>query len=109
MTLADGKIAVHSADNHRLLRQLPYDEVDSITYSRGFDPLWKAPEGPTRVTRAAGGKLAVFGIYVERDWVSLRTTNANFVVLRFDEEAQARRAVAALENRTGLRVERIRK
>jgi hypothetical protein len=55
------------------------------------------------VIRAQGGALGALGIFVARDWVSLRTasTAAHFVVLRFDSAAQARRAIAALEERTG--------
>jgi hypothetical protein len=60
-----------------------------------------------RVVRATNGTLGSFGIFVERDWVSVRTTNpdAEFVVLRFDDAVQARRIVAALEKRTRVRAD----
>ena len=51
--------------------------------------------------------FGALGILVVKDWVSLRTTKTKtqFVVLRFDDEVQARRAITALEDRTGRRAE----
>ena len=67
-------------------------------------PLWNGPAGPSRVARAGGG---VLGAFIERYWVSLRTTNATprFVVLRLEDEAGARRAIVALEERTDRRAD----
>jgi hypothetical protein len=97
------RISVKADDTHKLLHEVPYDQVVSISYSHGSDPLWTAPTGPKRVVHPTGGMLRALGIFIARDWVSLRTTNvtAEFVVLRFDNEAQARRALVALEQRTG--------
>src|SRR5205823_1423719 len=88
VVLADGKISVKANDNHRLLHEIAYDDLLSISYSRGFDPFWNAPTGPQRVTTASGGALDTLGIRAVRDGVSLRTTNAKapFLVLRFDNE-----------------------
>ena len=100
--LVDGKINVKAKDDDSLLYTLPFDEVLSISYSRGRDPLWSGPEGPTPVTRAGGG-LGIFR--GTRHWVSLRTrnTSARFVVLRLSNGARAKSAIAALEERTGRR------
>ena len=40
---------------------------------------------------------------MNRDWLSIHTANAaaEFVVLRFEDEPEAKRAMAALEERTG--------
>jgi hypothetical protein len=59
------------------------------------------------VVRTGGRVFGTLGILVVRDWVSLRIkkTEPQFVVLRFDDELQARRAVTALEDRTGRRAD----
>jgi hypothetical protein len=107
VALADGKITVRANDNRDVLYTVPYGQVFSISYSRGRDPLWTAPGGPTRVVRTGGRVFGTLGILVVRDWVSLRIkkTEPQFVVLRFDDELQARRAVTALEDRTGRRAD----
>jgi serine/threonine protein kinase len=85
------------------LYSVPYESVVAIHYSRGREPLWKSPQGPARVTRFDGGTLGKLGIFVERQWVSLQTdTDDRFVVLRFDDEV-VRKALKALEERTGRR------
>jgi len=101
--LADHKISVTADDNHRLLHEVPYDQVLSISYSHGFDPLWTGPKGLRRVAHATDGVLGALGIRSTRDSVSLRITNATVqvVVLRFDSEAQARQAITAFKKRTG--------
>ena len=96
-----------TTDSHSVLYNVRYDEVLSISYSHGRDPLWNAPAGPRRVARAGGGFL---GIFVEHDWISLHTTNARaeFVVLRLEDDRQTRRATAALAERTGRRAEPVK-
>ena len=101
VVLADGRITVTTDDEKRdELYSIPYDGVLSITYSRGRDPMWNSPQGPAPVARA-GGALGRMGIFVGREWVSLRTnTRHQFVALRFDD-VLVRRALLALEERTG--------
>jgi serine/threonine-protein kinase len=83
------------------LYSVPYDSVVAIHYSRGRDPMWKSAKGPARVTRFGGGTLGRLGIFVERQWVSVQTnTDDRFVILRFDDDV-VRRALRALEERTG--------
>jgi hypothetical protein len=98
--LVDGKINVKANDDDSLLFTLPFDGVLSISYSRGRDPLWNGPVGVTPVARAGGG-LGIFR--GTRHWVSLRIgdANAQFVVLRLGNDARAKSAIAALEERTG--------
>jgi len=107
--LADHRISIEADGTHRLLREVPDDQVLSISYSHGSDPLWIGPTGPKRVAHTSGGMWGALGIFIARDWVSLRTTHAKaeFVVLRFDTEAQARRAMAALEKQTGRTAEHV--
>jgi hypothetical protein len=105
VVLTDGTISVQPNDEDDLLHALPYEAVLSISYSRGRHPLWNAPAGPTPVVRAGRSVLGIFR--GARHWISLRTRdpNAQFVVLRLGNEAHARRAIIALEERTGRRAE----
>ena len=105
VVLSDGKINMQANDDRNTLPAVPYDQVLSISYSRGRDPLWNAPEGPAQVARVGGGLLGIFR--GERHWVSLRTKNTNgqFVVLRLGNDEQMRRAIVALEERTGRNAE----
>jgi serine/threonine protein kinase len=101
VVLIDKTIRVQPKDAETLLRQLPYDAVVSISYSRGRRPLWNTKEGPTPVLTL---RPAVFDLFRgDRYWVTIRTKNAKsrFLVLRLPDEMQARRAIDALEERTG--------
>lgn len=99
--LADGSVTVTAEDApNDVVHAVPYDGIVSISYSRGRDPLWNSPRGPIPVARGGGGALGIFrGV---RHWITLRTKDAKdlFVVLRFTNEVQAKRAIAALEVRT---------
>jgi serine/threonine-protein kinase len=108
VALADGMITVTADDDPEPpLYSVPYDRVMSVTYSRGRDPMWNSPQGPTPVARG-GGTLGRLGIIVARDWISLRTsTKDQFVALRF-EEVLVNRVLVALEERTGRAPELIR-
>ena len=102
LVLADGQLTVTATDDtrHRLY-SMPYDSVISISYSRGSDPMWNSPKGPARVARVGDGTLRQFGMSVQRHWISLRTNTENrFVILRVDD-AQVKRVLSALEERTG--------
>jgi hypothetical protein len=100
--LVDGRINVKATDDDSVLYSLPASAVLSISYSRGRDPFWEGPAGPTRVTRAGGG-LGIFR--GTRHWVSLRLkqADAEFLVLRLGNRERAQDAMAALEARTGRR------
>ena len=101
LTLADGNIIVTADDaTGRTLYEMPYESVISISYSRGRDPLWNSPQGPTPVTRV-GGTLGRMGFSINREWISLRTnTKDQFVSMRFDH-VLIRRVLLELEERTG--------
>ncbi len=101
VVLIDKTIRVQPKDAETLLRQLSYDAVVSISYSRGRRPLWNTKAGPTPVLTL---RPAVFDLFRgDRYWVSIRTKNPKspFLVLRLPDEMQARRAIDALEERTG--------
>jgi hypothetical protein len=107
LVLGEKGVRVASDDRRSTLHEVSYDHVRAISYSHGFDPMWTGPSGPTAVVRANNGTLGSLGIFVRRDWVSLRTTNpdAEFIVLRFDDEGRARRAVGVLEKRSRIRAD----
>jgi serine/threonine protein kinase len=107
LVLGEGRITVTpDLESEYPFYSIPYRSVISITYSRGRDPMWKAPEGPLPVTRG-GGTLGRIGIVVARNWISLRTnTQDQFVTMRFDEML-VRRVLLALEERTGRKPELI--
>jgi hypothetical protein len=105
VVLADGKITWRSEDDRRV-DTVAYHRVESMVYSRGRDPLWNGPAGATPVVRTSRGPFAALRLAPERDWLSLRVTDPRlqFVVLRFDDFAEARNALNALEKRIGLRI-----
>jgi serine/threonine protein kinase len=102
LVLAEGTATVTADDETGdQLHAVPYESVLSINYSRGADPMWSGPQGPAVVARAPVGALRLLGVSIERHWISLRTNTENrFVVLRV-EDAQVRRVLSALEERTG--------
>jgi predicted Ser/Thr protein kinase len=101
LVIANGKIVVTSElESEYPFHSIPYRSVVSISYSRGRDPLWNSPQGPSPVTRG-GGTLGRLGIVVARNWISLRTnTQEQFIAMRFNE-VLVRRVLLALEERTG--------
>jgi predicted Ser/Thr protein kinase len=101
LVLADGKVVVTPDDDTlHPLYSVPYENVISISYSRGRDPLWNSPAGPEPIIRGDGGVLRVFR--PERHWISLRTNIKNrFVILRFGD-VQVKNVLSALEERIGL-------
>jgi protein kinase-like protein len=87
VVLAGGKISVRASDDDKVLDTVPYDRVLSISYSRD------------------GGLMRLFrGV---RHVLTLRTRSATapVIVLRFANAADATRAIAALEERTGRKAE----
>ena len=105
VVVASDKITVQSAEDRKLLRAVPFDSLVSISYSRARNPLWNSPRGPAEVTRAGRGALGIFG--GSRYWLSLRVKSARnqFLVLRLTDEAQTKRVVRELEQRTGRRTD----
>jgi len=101
LVLSNGKVTVTpDIDSEYPLYSIPYESILSITYSHGRDPMWISPEGPAPIT-FGGGTLGRFGVFVSRDWISLRTTTKDqFIAMRFDE-VLVRRVLLALEERTG--------
>ena len=108
VVLANGRITWRAADDPKS-HAVAFDRVASMVYSHGRDPLWMGPGGPTPVVQGNRGPFSVFGLSRERDWVSLRLTESRlqFLVLRFDEAAEAKDAISALEERVGLPIERL--
>jgi protein kinase-like protein len=106
--MADGRITVVPNDDpQNPLRSVSYDDVISVTYSHGPDPIWNSPEGPTPVVRVRRSGLAMIGVLVERHWISLQIdAEDQFIVLRFSD-GLVDSVLAALEERTGRTAERV--
>lgn len=99
--LADGNLTVTAAAfPNDVVHRHAYGAIRSIAYSRSRHPLWISPAGPAPAAR--GGR--VLGIFPRsRLWVTLHSNDAadSLIVLRLENDAQAKRVVTALEERTG--------
>jgi serine/threonine protein kinase len=105
VALADGKIRVATdADGkQQVLHSVSYENIASISYSRGRDPVWMSPHGPATVARMGAGAFGIFRR--ERHWITLETSRkGHFVVLR-TSESTAGKVLAELEARTGRRAQ----
>ena len=97
--LADGRVTVAGeALPNEVVHEKAYEAIRAIDYSKSHHPLWRSPEGPAQAARA--GKVGVFPR--TRHWITLRTddTTNPLIVLRVESEAEVKRAIAALEERT---------
>jgi hypothetical protein len=103
LVLESDAVVLRARGSGETLQTVSYDRIMSVSYTKGRDPLWRAPGGPALVLRSEGGALGLFR--GERHWLSLRTRE-RFVVVRV-EGRDASRVVAALEARTGLPVDRV--
>jgi hypothetical protein len=105
LVLSETKVTV-TDNNHEVLNSVPYESVASISYSTGRDPLWNSPQGPAPVARGGGGFMGIRG---DRFWVALRTRESREpnIVLRFNNPAQARNGLKALEERTNRKPETV--
>ena len=101
--LSDGRITVSATeDPDNAVHSMPYDRIESISYSRGRDPMWNSPSGPAPVARLGAGALG--GIFRgTRYWLTLKTKELGdpFIVLRFGNDVLLKRAMHALQERTG--------
>ena len=99
LVLSADRVVVTANDTSKLLHEVPYADVLSVAYSRSIDP-----PAATRLRGSVRGTGAEGDEARGRDWVSVRTKRAKsqFFVLRFDGEADARRAVAAIDARRAI-------
>src|SRR5262249_33090328 len=103
---ADG-VSVSASATNKPLYEISYGQIVSVSYSHGIDPPTAARAASSSVVRATTGvrrpESNRAGVNAPRgmDWGALRTTKpkAEFVVLRFEAEADARRAAAASAER----------
>ena len=98
--LADGRVTVTAeALPNDVVHVQAYDAIRAIDYSKSRHPFWRSPDGPVQAARAG----RVLGIFPRRrHWITLRTNDTTnpLIVLRVENEAQVKRAIAALEERT---------
>jgi len=94
--LANGTLTVIGEDR-TVVQTLPYERLDSISYSRGKNPVWKSSSGPVEIARVKDGKFGF--LKGDRHWITLRTAGT-FLVLRVDQ-GHASKLLDALQERTG--------
>jgi hypothetical protein len=85
-----------------VIAAISFDGLAGISYSTARHPHWTSPSGPAELLKVEGG---AFGIRRRRNWVALRTREA-VQVIRVDDD-DIRRVIAALEARSGQRVDRV--
>jgi len=100
--LSDGKITV-TEKNDSVIAAIPYGTIVGLTHSNSKQPLWNSPGGPAELVKVEGG---AFGFFKGgRNWLAVRTKDTSLVLRVSDEEV--RRVIAALEERTRQKVERV--
>ena len=102
LVLTDRKLTITAAGaKSQPVHSVSFDDVVSISYSRGRDPMWSSPKGPAPVTSGQGVALRVYGTSAARNWITVRTNTASpFIVLRFDD-GEIKEVLSALHERTG--------
>jgi eukaryotic-like serine/threonine-protein kinase len=100
LRLADGKLVVTAASTpDQIIHSQPYTAIVSVDYSNSTRPLRNSPAGPL----AVAPERKILGLFPRsRRWVTLRTNDKRdpLIVLRFDDDGHATRAVEALATRT---------
>ncbi len=100
--MAEGQVTV-TEKNQVLVTTVPYQTLLGVNYSNSKQPLWNSPAGPAEVVKVEGG---AFGFLKGgRNWLVLRTRDSS-VVLRVDDE-DLHKVMTAMEDRTGVKVERV--
>jgi serine/threonine-protein kinase len=101
---ADGRVTVTEKErNDRVITTLPFSAVVGVSVSNSRQPMWNSPQGPAEMMKVEGG---AFGFLKgERNWVGLRTATTSLVLSVDDQDL--RRVIAAIEERTGNKVERV--
>jgi hypothetical protein len=107
LLLGGGNLTVLVDEADDPLYSAPYGTIRSISYSRTAEPMWQSAQGPARVVRIRTGVLGELGILQERHWISVRTAEDRFVILRAGDKL-VEAMLTALEERIGRKVERVR-
>jgi hypothetical protein len=107
LLLGSGNLTVLVDGAEDPMYSAPYKTIRSVSYSRTAEPMWQSAQGPARVARIRSGVLGELGILQERHWVSLRTADDRFVILRAGDKLVGA-MLTALEERLERKVERVR-
>jgi hypothetical protein len=102
LVLSDRRLTITAEGAERQpVHSLAFEDVASISYSRGRYPMWSSPKGPAPVTSPQVAALKLTGTTTQRNWVTVRTnSDARFIVMRF-EDGQIKDVLSALHERTG--------
>ncbi|HXW06111.1 MAG TPA: serine/threonine-protein kinase [Vicinamibacterales bacterium] len=102
LELLPDQLVVKDSSGGSTLATVPYSAVVSAHYSRSRQPKWRDASGKEVESRVDLGRLGF--LRSERNWLIL-VTNGEPVVLRF-EDANLQSALAAVSQRTGVRIQR---
>jgi hypothetical protein len=102
LTLTGDHLTVTDRSGKTQILSVPYPGIQQAFYSRSKQPKWKKPDGTEEVTAVDLGKMSFFR--GERNWVILTTQGAP-VFLRF-EDAALRTVLPAIQERTGVKIQR---
>ena len=100
--LKDGVVSVVGKDTPFSTR-VPFAGIVGFTFSKSKQPLWNTPQGPAEIAHLEGGAFGF--LRGDQNWVSLRTDTMSLVLRVRDQDA--RKVIAALEERIGRKVERV--
>ena len=95
-------LSVLDRSGQKEILSLPYSSVVQAFYSRSKQPRWKGPDGKEAVASVDLGKMSFFR--GERNWLIL-TTQDQPVFIRL-EDKHLRTALPAIEERTGVKIQR---
>jgi eukaryotic-like serine/threonine-protein kinase len=102
LTLAGDHLAVLDKSGKSEILSLPYSSIAKAFYSRSKQPRWKDADGKEARASVDMGKLSFFR--GDRNWLIL-TTSSDPVFIRF-EDGVLRAALASVEERAGVKIER---
>jgi hypothetical protein len=102
LQLVGDHLAIVDRDGRSTLASLPYRAVVSAHYSRSKQPKWKDESGKEVESKIDLGRLAF--LRSERNWLILLTAGEP-VVLRF-EDSGLQAALSAIQERTGVKIQR---
>ena len=102
LTLTGDQLSVTDRSGKTQILSVPYPSIQQAFFSRSKHPKWKTPDGKEAVASVDLGKMSFFR--GERNWVILTTPGAP-VFLRF-EDAALRTLLPAIQERTGVKVQR---
>jgi hypothetical protein len=102
LRLAGDHLSVVDRSGKAEIVSVPYASISQVFFSRSKQPKWKGPDGQQAVASVDLGKMSFFR--GDRNWLII-LTQADPVFIRF-EDSDLRAALATVQERTGLTIQR---